>query len=251
MSRIVAPGAFLLLACIVLLWGPRPVPAQQLLSVDPGDTRFDSGVDLRETITWRISSEGGARSERGEFVNLDNNRVLEKVELPLILFADRGALSEPLRLSADKAEQWYRQGVRRLGYRRTFTGAAGTLSNRVVIDLRRSGRLAAVSAIPPKQTLTPSSRQMMLLWQLRASNFGEVNAGSASGFFLYDGCVVYATEQLLFNNGHSQVRETVALPPGLVADLLGSGIRELSYRRTFIDDGDRQRSAEVTVELLP
>ncbi|WP_193162695.1 hypothetical protein [Microbulbifer hainanensis] len=222
--------------------------AQQIVSVDPGVIWLQSDASVNRSITWRLASRGGANSSHGEFVNLGNNQVLARVDRPLGITADSGTVSEQLRLSAAQAHKWYAAGVRRLGYRRTFSGDAGTLSNRVVIDLRGSGRLIALSASPDQQTLTPNSQRMMVVWTL-SSDIGEVNAGSVSGLFTVGDRVIYSIEEPLYNSGAMTVREVVELPPGLVADLLASGIDRVRYSRTFIDDKDSRRSASVMVNL--
>ncbi|WP_323846461.1 hypothetical protein [Microbulbifer magnicolonia] len=240
---------FLHCLLFTLLWGTAVASAQQLVTVNPGNLRMAGDSDLRQTLTWRIASRGGASSVRGEFVNLDNNRVLATVEAPLGISTSTGTVREQLHLSSKQARRWYSDGVRQLGYRRTFGGAAGTLSNRVVIDLRFSARLAGLSVSPPRQTLTPGSRQMMLSWDLRGSGLGALEATSAGGDFLHGDRVVYATGQRLSSDGQSRITEVVEIPPGLVAKLLDSGVEQLRYSRTFTDTQKRRRSASVTVNL--
>lgn len=228
---------------------PAAAAAEQIMSVDPAYTWLDASSGLRDTVTWRIASPGGVKSAAAEFVNLDNNRVLGTIHRPLVLSADAGSLSEELKLDPAKAHRWYSAGVRRLGYRRTFRGAAGTVTNQVVIDLRGSGRLAGLSAAPAEQTLTVNSRQMMLEWTF-STDIGEVNANSASGLFLIGDRVIYANGEPLLNSGREHIREVVAVPPGLVRDLLDSGVHKIRYSRTFIDDKNERRSASVTLKLL-
>ncbi|WP_073276383.1 hypothetical protein [Microbulbifer donghaiensis] len=234
---------------LALLLGIQAASAQQLVTVSPGQIRVDGERGVRQTLTWRVASRGGAGSVRAEFVNLDNNRVLETRAVPLEVSGNSGTVSEQLTISTAQARRWYGAGVRRLGYRRTFSGAAGSLSNRVAIDLRFSARLASLNASPAQQTLTGNSRQMMLKWDFRSSGLGEVRAVSDSGYFLRGDQVVYTVEQSLISDGQQRITEVVQLPPGLVARLLADGIEQLQYSRTFTDEKKRQRSASVTVNL--
>lgn len=222
----------------------------QLLTVNPGTALLDPERGLRATVTWRIASPGGARSPRGEFINLDNNRVLAQVDESLVLGADRGRLPETVQLSPRQAQAWYEDGVRRLGYRRTFSGPAGSLSNTVVVDLAASGRLVELRAMPARQSLTEGSREMMLQWQLRG-DIGGVRASSASGYFTVADRVVYSSGEPLFTDGSELVTETVRIPPWLVADLLDGGIDQVEYHRTFLDSRGGRRSAAVTIDLVP
>ncbi|SDK55116.1 hypothetical protein [Microbulbifer yueqingensis] len=242
-SRILL-GLLLLGAAVALTDSP------QLLTVNPGEALLDSKRGLHETLTWRLASPGGATSSHGEFVNLDNNRVLARVDKSLAMGADRGRLSESVRLSPRQAEAWYSEGVRRLGYRRTFSGPAGSLSNTVVIDLGASGRLVDLQAIPGRQSLTEDSREMMVQWQLRG-DIGGVRASSETGYFTVADRVVYTTGEPLFTDGSGLLTERVRIPPWLVADLLDGGIDQLEYHRTFTDSRGGRRSATVTLDLEP
>ncbi|SEA12769.1 hypothetical protein [Microbulbifer marinus] len=234
---------------LVLLCGLQAAIAQQLVTVNPGEIRVDGDKGVRQTVTWRIASRGGASSAQAEFVNLDNNRVLEAMAAPLGTSDSVGTVSEQLRISPAQARRWYSAGVRRLGYRRTFSGAGGSISNRVVIQLQFSGRLAGLSASPAQQTLTENSGQMMLKWDFRGAGLGELNAVSTNGYFLDGDRVVYTVEQRLVTDGQRRITEVVQLPPGLVKGLLAEGVEQLRYSRTFIDSKDRQRSASVIVNL--
>lgn len=237
---------------LVLLLGIQLASAQQLVTVNPGNIRLDGEKGLSQTLTWRIASRGGASSLQAEFVNLDNNRVLETKTAPLKVSENVGTVSEQLTIPAAQARRWYVAGVRRLGYRRTFSGAAGSLSNRVAIELHFSAQLAALSASPARQTLTENSGQMMLKWDFQGRGLGDVRAVSDSGYFLHGDQVVYTVKQPLTidgQQGQRRVTEVVQLPPGLVTRLLADGVEQLRYSRTFVDDKNRQRSASVTVNL--
>jgi hypothetical protein len=240
-----------LLAALLLLaatLGAVPATAQQLVSVDPGDAWLDADDGYRDSVTWRVASKGGASSEKGVFVDLDNNRVLGSVDLPLKFSGDNASVDERLVISAAQARQWFREGVRRLGYRRTFSGAAGSLANRVVFDLEASGRLAQVSATPAQQTLSNQSQKLMLAWRLD-SELGEVNAHSSGGQFLLGDEVIYEVTRPLNSGSGTSINELVELPPGLVQELMDNGIYQLRYSRTFVDDKDTRRSASVALNL--
>lgn len=224
------------------------VNAQQIVTVDPGDGWLNASEGYQEKVTWRVASKGGAASPRGVFVNLDNNKELAVVDRILEFSGDRGEVTEVVQISPEQARSWHAKGVRRVGYRRVFAGAAGSLSNHILFDLDASGRLAQVEASPPSQTVSGKSRQMMLAWNLNG-DIGSINAVSESGQFLVGDRVVYEVVQPLVAEGQSTLKETVTLPPGLVNDLVASGIYKLRYTRTFVDDKDTRRSASVEIRL--
>ncbi|UHQ53640.1 MULTISPECIES: hypothetical protein [unclassified Microbulbifer] len=220
----------------------------QLLTVAPDTALVDAQRGLRVSLTWRVASAGGARSSHGEFVDLDRNRVLQKVERPLAFGADMARLNEEVRLAPGQLRAWYGEGVRRLGYRRSFAGPAGSLSNFLLIDLPASGRLVALDAQPARQTLSGDSREMMVRWQLHG-DIGGVRAESESGYFMVGDRVVYATGEPLFSDGGDTATERVPVPRWLVEDLLDGGIERIRYQRTFIDSRNGRRSAAVIVDL--
>lgn len=239
-------------AALFLLAAPIAAPAipqqQMIISVDPGGALVDADSGYRGTITWRVASAGGAISEKGVFVDLANNRVLETIEKPLRFSGDVSTIDEQLAVSASQVRRWYLQGVRQLGYRRSFSGAAGTLANRVVFDLAASGRLSRVTTTPAQQTLSGQSRRLMLTWNLD-SDLGEVSVRSEGGQFLLGDRVVYEVVRPLVSESGSSVTESVELPPGLVQELLESGVSELRYNRIFVDENNTQRSASVALNL--
>ena len=224
------------------------VNAQQIVTVDPGDGWLNANEGYRETVTWRVASKGGAASPRGVFVNLDNNKELAVVDQILEFSGDRGEVTEVVQISPEQARSWHAKGVRRVGYRRVFAGAAGSLSNHILFDLDASGRLAQVEASPSSQTVSGKSRQMMLAWNLDG-DIGSVNAISESGQFLVGDRVVYEVARPLVAEGKSTLKETVELPPGLVNELVASGIYQVRDTRTFVDDKDTRRSASVDIRL--
>lgn len=222
--------------------------AQQIVTVDPGDAWLNASEGYREQITWRVASRGGAASPRGVFVNLDNNKELAVVDRILEFSGDKGEVSEVVQISAEQARKWHREGVRRVGYRRVFAGAAGSLSNNILFDLDASGRLAQVQASPAQQTVSSKSRQMMTAWNLD-SDLGSITAFSESGQFMVGDRVVYEVAKPLEASAGETLRETVTLPPGLVNELIANGIYKVRYTRTFIDDKDTRRSASVEINL--
>lgn len=222
--------------------------AQQIVTVDPGDAWLDASEGYRQTVTWRVASRGGAASPRGVFVNLDNNQELAVVDQILEFSGDRGEISEVVQISPVQARSWHAKGVRRVGYRRVFAGAAGSLSNHILFDLDAGGRLVQVEASPPVQTASGKSRQLMMAWNLD-SDVGEISAYSVVGQFVVGDRVVYEVSQPVMAEVGKPLKETVELPPGLVDELLSQGIYELRYTRTFVDDKDTRRSASVLVRL--
>lgn len=222
--------------------------AQQIVSVDPGEVWLNASDGYQEQVTWRVASRGGAVSPRGVFVNLDNNRELAVVDRVLEFSGDRGATTEVVRVSATQAHSWYAKGVRRLGYRRAFTGPAGSLANHILFDLGASGRLTRVAASPAQQTVSSQSREMMLAWDLD-SDLGDIAAYSAGGQFVAGDRVVYEVAQPLTAQAGETLNEIIALPPGLVSSLMANGIYQLRYTRTFVDDKDTRRSASVDIRL--
>ncbi|WP_105102305.1 hypothetical protein [Microbulbifer pacificus] len=222
--------------------------AQQIVTVDPGDAWLDASEGYRQTVTWRVASRGGAASPRGVFVNLDNNQELAVVDQILEFNGDRGEVTEVVQISPVQARSWHTKGVRRVGYRRVFAGAAGSLSNHILFDLDAGGRLAQVEASPPVQTASGKSRQLMMAWNLD-SDIGEINAYSVSGQFVVGDRVVYEVVQPMTAEVGKPLKETVELPPGLVDDLIAQGIYEVRYTRTFVDNKDTRRSASVLVRL--
>ncbi len=224
------------------------VSAQQIVSVDPGDAWLDASEGYQEKVTWRVASHGGAASPRGVFVNLDNSQELAVVDRILEFSGNRGEVTETVQISAQQVHQWHAQGVRRVGYRRVFAGAAGSLSNHILFDLDASGRLAQVQASPEQQTVSGKSRQMMLAWNLN-SDLGSISAHSESGQFMVGDRVVYEVLEPLSAEGDSRLNETVTLPPGLINELVANGIYQVRYTRTFVDDKDTRRSASVNIRL--
>lgn len=239
---------FLQMLGLSLLVTAGSAAAQQIVTVDPGDAWLNASEGYREQITWRVASRGGAASPRGVFVNLDNNRELAAVDKILEFSGDRGEVTEVLRISPEQVRQWHRQGVRRVGYRRIFAGAAGSISNHILFDLDSSGRLAQVEANPPQQTLTGKSRQMMMSWNLDG-DLGSISAYSVSGQFLVGDRVVYEVPEPIIAKAGQPMRETVKLPEGLVSELVANGIYKVRYTRTFVDNKDTRRSASVEVNL--
>ncbi|WP_237057339.1 hypothetical protein [Microbulbifer sediminum] len=221
----------------------------QLLTVAPDRALVDSKQGLGVTLTWRVASAGGARSPYGEFVDLDRNRVLQKVERPLAFGADMARLTEKVRLSPQQLQTWHRQGVRRLGYRRRFAGPADSLSNFLLIDLAASGQLVDLEALPARQTVSVDSREIMVRWQLQG-DIGGVLAGSDSGYFMVGDRVIHSTGEPLLSEGNDILTERVRLPHWLVKDLLDGGIEHIRYRRTFVDSMNGRRSASVAIDLV-
>ncbi|MCK7596566.1 hypothetical protein M0G74_04680 [Microbulbifer sp. CAU 1566] len=234
--------------CLAALIHSSELTAQQIVTVDPGDAWLNASDGYQEKVTWRVASKGGAASPRGVFVNLDNNQELAVVDQILEFSGDRGEVTEVVQISASQARSWHAKGVRRVGYRRVFAGAAGSLSNHILFDLNASGRLAQVEASPPNQTVSSKSRSMMMAWNL-GSDLGDIRAYSASGQFLVGDRVVYEVAEPLIAQAGKPMRETVELPPGLVSELVAQGIYQLRYTRTFVDDKDTRRSASVDVRL--
>ncbi|MCQ3829128.1 hypothetical protein HXX02_06700 [Microbulbifer elongatus] len=230
-----------------LVFGAR-VTAQQIVTVDPGDAWLNASEGYQEKVTWRVASKGGAASPRGVFVNLDNNQELAVVDQILEFSGDRGEVTEVVQISPVQARSWHAKGVRRVGYRRVFAGAAGSLSNHILFDLDASGRLAQVQASPPSQTVSGKSRKLMMAWNLD-SDLGEISASSVSGQFMVGDRVIYEVSEPLTAEAGKPLRETVELPQGLVSTLIAQGIYEVRYTRTFVDNKDTRRSASVQVRL--
>ncbi len=145
----------LLVACLCLLAVASP-PAHAVLqsaSVTPARTKAGITQDATLAITWRLTTDAahidGAESVGGEFFDAATGARLDANTVTVGALTGGGLLVYPetLTIPAAQLAQWHANGVRLLGYRRTFASRAPpTQSAQVLVSLTGTGIEAARQA---------------------------------------------------------------------------------------------------------
>lgn len=142
----------ILLTCVLLAALPAHA-ALEAASVLPARSKAGSSVDTTLNITWRITTDAahidGAISAGGELLDAVTGTRLAAVNTSLGTLTGTGPIIYPesLTITAAQVTAWRAQGVRLLGYRRTFTSR--TLPNQaaqILISLTGVGLEAARAA---------------------------------------------------------------------------------------------------------
>jgi hypothetical protein len=151
------------LVCLVFLLLAASPPAHAVLqSASATPARASTGItqDAVLAITWRLTTDAahidGALSAGGEFFDAAAGVRLDANLVSIGALTGGGPLLYPetLTIPAAQLAQWHAQGVRLLGYRRTFTSRTPPAqSAQVLIRLSGAGLAAAREARTGELTL--------------------------------------------------------------------------------------------------
>jgi hypothetical protein len=136
MRRYFLPGGWIraAIALLAALAGVRHAAADVVdADVVPQRAQIVAGVDATVPITWQVTvdlaGDAGADSPMGFFVNATTGaQIAPPVATQLFDRDGRGLIPFPelVTVDGDLIASWLRQGIRRVGYRRTFTSPGST-----------------------------------------------------------------------------------------------------------------------------
>jgi len=149
-------------ACVfvtLVLAGAGTVAYADVLAVraGPAQAPATAGQEFTLTLNWQVTQDaadrGGVRSPGGAFFNALSGAPLGlavPTTLESTVTGRQRLLTEQVSVDGDTLAAWYRQGIRRVGYRRPFIAVASgrAQSGQLVISLSRSTLDAARDAGP-------------------------------------------------------------------------------------------------------